>query len=74
VGYTTIRSPVEGVVVDRRITIGQTVVANPNALSLFLIAKNLCGPTTHRAAFTDSASRGLWLPQPTAHPEDWWRD
>jgi RNA-directed DNA polymerase len=33
-----------------------------------------CGPTTHRAASTDSASRGLWLPQPTAHPEDWWRD
>jgi HlyD family secretion protein len=39
-GYTTIRSPVQGVVIDRRVNIGQTVVANPNH-SLFLIAKDL---------------------------------
>ena len=40
-GYTTIRSPVKGIILDRRINIGQTVVANLNAPSLFLIAKDL---------------------------------
>ena len=39
--YTTIRSPVKGVIVDRRVNIGQTVVASLNAPSLFLIAKDL---------------------------------
>ncbi|QEH34738.1 Macrolide export protein MacA [Aquisphaera giovannonii] len=40
-GYTTIKSPVKGVILDRRINIGQTVVASLNAPSLFLIAKDL---------------------------------
>lgn len=40
-GYTTIRSPVRGTILDRRINIGQTVVASLNAPSLFLIAKDL---------------------------------
>jgi HlyD family secretion protein len=40
-GYATIRSPVKGVVLDRRQNIGQTVVASLNAPSLFLIAKDL---------------------------------
>jgi HlyD family secretion protein len=40
-GYTTIRSPVRGIVLDRRINIGQIVVASLNAPSLFLIAKDL---------------------------------
>ena len=40
-GYTTIRSPVKGIVLDRRINIGQTVIASLNAPSLFLIAKDL---------------------------------
>jgi len=40
-GYTTIKSPVRGVIVDRRVNIGQTVVASLNAPSLFLIAKDL---------------------------------
>lgn len=39
--YCTIRSPVKGVVIDRRVNIGQTVVASLNAPSLFLIAKDL---------------------------------
>jgi len=39
--YTTIVSPVEGEIVDRRVNIGQTVVASLNAPSLFLIAKDL---------------------------------
>lgn len=40
-GYTTIRSPINGVIIDRRVNIGQTVVASLNAPSLFLIAKDL---------------------------------
>jgi HlyD family secretion protein len=40
-GYTTIRSPVKGVILDRRVNLGQTVVASLNAPSLFLIARDL---------------------------------
>ncbi|MBU6400193.1 MAG: efflux RND transporter periplasmic adaptor subunit [Verrucomicrobia bacterium] len=39
--FCTIRSPVSGVIIDRRVNIGQTVVASLNAPSLFLIAKDL---------------------------------
>jgi HlyD family secretion protein len=39
--YCTIRSPVKGVIIDRRVNIGQTVVASLNAPSLFLLAKDL---------------------------------
>ena len=39
--YTTIRSPVKGVIIDRRVNVGQTVVASLNAPSMFLIAKDL---------------------------------
>ena len=39
--YCTIKSPVNGIVIDRRVNIGQTVVASLNAPSLFLIAKDL---------------------------------
>ena len=40
-GFCTITSPVKGVIIDRRVNIGQTVVASLNAPSLFLIAKDL---------------------------------
>jgi HlyD family secretion protein len=40
-GYCTIKSPVKGVIIDRRVNIGQTVVSSLNAPSLFLIAKDL---------------------------------
>ena len=40
-GYTIIKAPVDGVVIDRRVNIGQTVVSSLNAPSLFLIAKDL---------------------------------
>ena len=40
-GYTIIKSPVEGTILARRVNIGQTVVASFNAPSLFLIAKDL---------------------------------
>ena len=39
--YATIKSPVNGVILDRRVNVGQTVVASLNAPSLFLIAKDL---------------------------------
>jgi len=39
--YCTIKSPVKGVVVDRRVNIGQTVVSSLSAPSLFLLAKDL---------------------------------
>ncbi|MFA7232106.1 MAG: efflux RND transporter periplasmic adaptor subunit [Victivallaceae bacterium] len=39
--YCTIKAPVNGIVIDRRVNIGQTVVASLNAPSLFLIAKDL---------------------------------
>ncbi len=39
--YTHIKSPIKGTVIDRRANIGQAVVANLNAPSLFLIAKDL---------------------------------
>lgn len=39
--YCTIRSPVKGVIIDRRVNTGQTVVASLSAPSLFLIAKDL---------------------------------
>lgn len=40
-GYCTIKSPVDGSIIDRRVNVGQTVVASLNAPSLFLIAKDL---------------------------------
>jgi HlyD family secretion protein len=40
-GYCTIKSPVEGVIIDRRVNIGQTVVSSFNSPSLFLIAKDV---------------------------------
>src|SRR5262249_42992417 len=39
--YTTIRSPVKGGIIDRRVNVGQTVVASLSAPSLFLIAKDI---------------------------------
>ncbi len=39
--YCTIKSPVKGVIIDRRVNIGQTVVASLSAPSLFLIARDL---------------------------------
>jgi HlyD family secretion protein len=39
--YTTIRSPVDGVVVDRSVDEGQTVVASMSAQTLFTIAADL---------------------------------
>jgi HlyD family secretion protein len=40
-GYCTIKSNVAGTIIDRRVTIGQTVQSSFNTPSLFLIAKDL---------------------------------
>lgn len=40
-GYCTIVSPVDGVVIDRRVNLGQTVVSSMNVSSLFLVAQDL---------------------------------
>ncbi len=39
--YCTIRSPVKGVIIDRRVTLGQTVQSSFNTPSLFLLARDL---------------------------------
>jgi HlyD family secretion protein len=39
--YCTITSPVTGTIIDRRVSVGQTVTAGLNTPSLFLIAKDL---------------------------------
>jgi len=39
--YTVIKSPVKGVIIDRRVNIGQTVVSSLTAPSLFLLAKDI---------------------------------
>ncbi len=39
--YCTIRSPVKGTIVDRRVNVGQTVVSSLSTSSMFLIAKDL---------------------------------
>jgi len=39
--YCVISSPVDGVIIDRRVSIGQTLVSNMSASSIFLIAKDL---------------------------------
>lgn len=40
-GYTVIRSPVDGVVIDRSVSEGETVVASMTAKTLFMIATDL---------------------------------
>jgi HlyD family secretion protein len=39
--YCTVKSPVDGVVIDRRVNLGQTIVSSTAASSLFLIARDL---------------------------------
>ncbi len=39
--YCVINSPVDGMIIDRRVNIGQTVVSSLSASSLFLLAKDL---------------------------------
>ncbi|MGE4564990.1 MAG: efflux RND transporter periplasmic adaptor subunit [Victivallaceae bacterium] len=38
--YCVITAPVDGIIIDRRVSIGQTVVSNQTASSIFLVAKD----------------------------------
>jgi len=40
-GYTEIRAPIEGVIIERNVDVGQTVAASLSAPQLFLIAEDL---------------------------------
>ena len=46
-GYTTIRSPVDGVVISRSVDVGQTVAASLQAPTLFTIAEDLTKMQVH---------------------------
>jgi HlyD family secretion protein len=39
--YTAIRAPIKGVIIDRRVNVGQNVVTGLNAPSLFIIARDV---------------------------------
>ena len=60
--YCTIKSPVNGVIVDRRVNVGQSVVASLDATSLFLLAKDLMRlqvwvRSTRRISATSTSAR-----------------
>src|SRR5271157_1894493 len=46
----------------------------PISLTLERRLSPWCGPTTHRVAFSDNASRCFPLSQPTTHRGGWWRN
>jgi HlyD family secretion protein len=48
-GYTTIRSPIDGVVISRNVDVGQTVAASLQAPTLFTIAEDLGKMQVHTA-------------------------
>lgn len=56
-GYATIRSPVDGVVISRNVDVGQTVAASLQAPVLFEIAKNL--DKMHALASVSEADIGM---------------
>lgn len=56
-GYTTIRSPVDGVVISREVDVGQTVSASTSAPTLFVIANDLSRMQVE--ASVDEADIGL---------------
>ncbi len=56
-GYTKIRSPVSGVIIDRKIDEGQTVAASFQTPELFIVAPDL--KTMHIHATVDEADIGL---------------
>jgi len=72
-GYTTIRSPVDGVVIDRRVNVGQTVVAGLNAPSLFLMAKDLSRMLVW-AAVNEADIGDIHIGQPVTFKVDAYRD
>jgi len=72
-GYTRICSPVDGVIIDRRVNVGQTVVAGLNAPSLFLLAKDLSRMLVW-AAVNEADIGNIHLGQPATFKVDAYRD
>ena len=48
-GYTTIVSPINGIVISRNVDVGQTVAASLQAPTLFTIAEDLRKMQVHAA-------------------------
>lgn len=64
-GHTTIRAPVDGIVIARNVDVGQTVAASLQAPTLFLIAQDLTKMLVY--AKTDEADVGSIRTGATAH-------
>jgi HlyD family secretion protein len=72
-GYTKILSPVDGVVIDRKVNVGQTMVAQLNAPSLFLLAKDL-GSMLVWAAVNEADIGNIHIGQKVTFKVDAYRD
>jgi HlyD family secretion protein len=72
-GFTVIESPIDGVVIDRRVNVGQTVVAGLNAPSLFLLAKDLSQMQVW-AAVNEADIGDIHVGQPVTFRVDAYRD
>ena len=71
--YTVIRSPINGIIIDRRVNVGQTVVAGINAPVLFLLATDL--RKMHVLAAVNEADIGvIHVGQPVTFTVDSIRD
>lgn len=68
-GYCTIKAPVTGIVIDRRVDVGQTVVSNLNASSLFLLAKDL-GRMQVWASVNEASIGSIRVGQPVSFTTD----
>jgi HlyD family secretion protein len=71
--YTVIRAPIDGVVIDRRVNVGQTVVAGLNAPSLFLLARDL-GKMQVWAAVNEADISDVYVGQKVTFKVDAYRD
>jgi HlyD family secretion protein len=67
--YCTIKSPVKGTIIDRRVNIGQTVVSSLSSPSLFLIAKDLTKMQIW-AAVNEADVGGIYENQPVKFTVD----
>jgi HlyD family secretion protein len=70
-GYTDIRSPVDGVVISRNVDVGQTVAASFQTPTLFEIAEDLAKMRV-RASVSESDIGGLAEGQPASFGVDAW--
>jgi len=68
-GYCTIKSPVKGTIIDRRVTLGQTVQSSFNTPSLFLIARDLTRMTVW-ASVNEADIGQIKIGQPTRFTVD----